>query len=96
MTESNRDRTSIACRRYDPRRAPRRSAGRHRPTPRLGLSVLNVSHERFRIIQTYAQGGLGVVSLAHDVELDRVVAVKEMRYGRPSKMTSSASCWKPE
>lgn len=53
-------------------------------SPRINLSVLTVSHERFRIIKTYAQGGLGVVSLAHDIELDRTVAVKEMRIGRPS------------
>lgn len=53
-------------------------------TARISLAVLNASHERFRIIKTYAQGGLGVVSLAHDIELDRVVAVKEMRGGRPS------------
>ncbi len=52
--------------------------------PRLNLSVLNVSHERFRIIKTYAQGGLGVVSIAHDVELDRTVAVKEMLVSRPT------------
>ena len=52
--------------------------------PRVNLSVLNVSHQRFRILGTYAEGGLGVVSTAHDIELDRVVAVKEMRGGRPS------------
>ena len=53
-------------------------------SPRINLAVLNASHERFRIIKTYAQGGLGVVSIAHDIELDRVVAVKEMRGDRPS------------
>lgn len=54
------------------------------PSPRMRLSVLNVSHERFRIVKTYARGGLGVVSIAQDIELDRMVAIKEMRMGRPS------------
>lgn len=48
------------------------------------LTVLNASHQRFRILKTYAEGGLGVVSSAYDVELDRIVAIKEMRRDRPA------------
>ncbi len=66
-------------------RDPRPGEALHGPDgPRITLSVLNASHERFRILKTYAQGGLGVVSQAYDIELDRIVAVKEMRVARPT------------
>ncbi|HZW31462.1 MAG TPA: serine/threonine-protein kinase [Isosphaeraceae bacterium] len=42
-------------------------------------SVAPASSERFRIVRPYARGGLGEVFLAVDPELDRQVALKELR-----------------
>jgi WD40 repeat protein/serine/threonine protein kinase len=39
----------------------------------------NTSRQRFRIIRPHAQGGLGKVSVAKDLELNREVAFKEIR-----------------
>jgi eukaryotic-like serine/threonine-protein kinase len=51
------------------------SAAGH-PTRQVAATPLN---ERFRIVRPYARGGLGEVFLAIDPELDRQVAVKELR-----------------
>ncbi|MCY2985398.1 MAG: protein kinase [Planctomycetota bacterium] len=39
-------------------------------------------HSRFQIIKQYARGGLGVVYLAHDAQLQRDVALKQIRGDR--------------
>ncbi len=39
-------------------------------------------HSRFQIIKQYAKGGLGVVYLAHDAQLQRDVALKQIRGDR--------------
>ncbi|MCC6509738.1 MAG: serine/threonine protein kinase, partial [Pirellulaceae bacterium] len=49
------------------------------------LTELNPSNHRFRMLRPYALGGLGIVSIAHDVELNREVAVKEMRLDTASE-----------
>lgn len=41
-----------------------------------------LAHERFRIVRRHAQGGLGTVSVAFDAQLQRQVALKEMRHDR--------------
>ncbi len=48
------------------------------------LTELNSSNQRFRLLRPRALGGLGIVSVAHDVELDREVAVKEMKHDDPT------------
>jgi eukaryotic-like serine/threonine-protein kinase len=47
--------------------------------PAQGLSGSIENAERFRVIRPHAQGGLGEVFLAMDVELDRQVALKELQ-----------------
>lgn len=37
------------------------------------------AHERFRVLRAHARGGLGVVSIAEDRELNREVAMKEIQ-----------------
>jgi serine/threonine-protein kinase len=43
---------------------------------------------RFRIIRAHAEGGLGIVSLAHDHELNREVALKEIKARHADDPTS--------
>lgn len=50
----------------------------------LTLTELNPSNQRFRLLRRHASGGLGMVSVAYDAELDREVAIKEMRLDSPS------------
>ena len=51
---------------------------------------------RFRIVRPHAKGGLGVVSIAMDDELDREVAFKEIKHEFADHPTSRAhSCLKP-
>jgi serine/threonine-protein kinase len=42
-------------------------------------TILGGQRASFRVVRRHAQGGLGVVSVAHDTKLDREVAVKELR-----------------
>lgn len=51
----------------------------------ISLTELNRSNQRFRLLRRHAVGGLGMVSVAHDAELDREVAIKEMRLDSPSE-----------
>ncbi len=48
------------------------------------------TNARFRIVRAHAQGGLGEVFLALDPELDRQVALKEMRADRADDPVSQA------
>jgi serine/threonine-protein kinase len=41
----------------------------------------------FRLVRRHAQGGLGLVSVAHDAKLDRQVALKELRPDRRDSAT---------
>ena len=43
---------------------------------------------RFRILRKHAEGGLGVVSIAHDYELKRQVALKQMKH----KLANDPDC----
>ena len=42
-------------------------------------SADSIPQNRFRILRPYAQGGLGSISVAHDTEISRVVALKEIQ-----------------
>ena len=44
-----------------------------------GAAIPSGFRSRFRILRRHARGGLGEVSLAHDQELDREVALKEIQ-----------------
>ncbi len=56
--------------------APRRSRPRGAPAPTRRSRAPPT--QRFRIIRAFSRGGLGQVSLAHDQELNRDVALKEI------------------
>jgi WD40 repeat protein/serine/threonine protein kinase len=56
-----------------PNHGGRRSAPADRP------DAASSGDERFRIVRAHARGGLGEVFVAHDPELDREVAVKELQ-----------------
>jgi WD40 repeat protein/serine/threonine protein kinase len=47
--------------------------------PVAGLTVFRSAGDRFHVVRTFARGGLGEVFLAIDSELDRQVALKELR-----------------
>ena len=50
------------------------------PVPLLKTAgALSATGGRFQVIRHHAQGGLGVVSVAHDGELNREVALKEIK-----------------
>jgi serine/threonine protein kinase len=55
---------------------PDRGAMQHEVS---GGTASHLGGHRFRVLQTFAQGGLGEVFLAIDSELDRQVALKELR-----------------
>lgn len=46
---------------------------------RVSQEGANEGPSRFRIISRYEQGGLGEILIAHDTQLDRDVAVKQIR-----------------
>ena len=46
-----------------------------RPAPVIG----GKNDERFHVVSPYAQGGLGEISVAHDVQLGRMVALKQIK-----------------
>ncbi len=48
---------------------------------------LNDSSDRFRIVREHARGGLGIISIAFDRELNREVAVKELQAERINDVT---------
>ena len=50
-----------------------------REPPCAGSPLTNSSIGRFRILEHHAQGGLGEIFVAHDGELDRDVALKQIR-----------------
>lgn len=55
-----------------------------------GWSDPGSAHQRYRILRPHARGGLGKVSVAHDQELQREVALKEIqeqRAGDPESRT---------
>ena len=53
---------------------------------------------RFRILKPHAKGGLGQVSVAHDNELDREVALKEIqnRYASPDEAEADIRLYERE
>jgi serine/threonine protein kinase len=52
----------------------------HKSRPGGGVSMAGLTPgERFDILQVHAQGGLGVVFLARDQEIDRTVALKQIK-----------------
>jgi tetratricopeptide (TPR) repeat protein len=54
----------------------------------FGAAQSGVLLDRYRVVRTVGRGGLGVVYLAHDPELDREVAVKVARVGRAVPMAA--------
>ncbi len=54
---------------------PTRDHTSARPAPIVG----GRNDERFRVVSPYAQGGLGEISVAHDMQLGRMVALKQIK-----------------
>src|SRR5262249_19949109 len=55
------------------------------PTRLLSVASSTSSGERFRILRPHAKGGLGIVFVAHDEELHREVALKEIQVQRADR-----------
>ncbi len=59
-------------------------SGAHQPPAHAGSAQVKPGHvlageERYRLVRPHASGGLGMIWMAHDHELDRTVALKEMK-----------------
>ncbi|MDZ4656908.1 MAG: serine/threonine-protein kinase [Bythopirellula sp.] len=54
---------------------PTRDHTSPQPAPIVG----GKNDERFRVVSPYAQGGLGEISVAHDMQLGRMVALKQIK-----------------
>lgn len=52
---------------------------RERTSPNPATIVPGRNDERFNIMSAYAEGGLGEVSIAHDTQLGRIVALKQIK-----------------
>ena len=63
-----------------------RGGGDPSPIPRTASSAVG----RYRILRSHARGGLGLIWVALDRQLNRLVALKEMRPGVASDPTSRA------
>lgn len=74
MERDHTDRKHSATVAYTPFDNASPSVKADEKSPRMTLAG-----ERFRILRSHAVGGLGEVSLAHDEQLNRVVALKEIQ-----------------